>query len=249
VTIDAIASELPSYAARMSAARGAISEPITWYQFNILGNVTQMQRLLPDGYRNLDRLAEGLPVADIGAADGDLAFTLENAAGWEIDIIDTAAANQNGLRGAKLLREQLGSNVQIHDINLDEQFSLPRERYGLVFLLGILYHLQNPYFVLHELARRSHHCILSTKVARLAGKNRLDISDLPVGYLVGPTELNNDSTNYWILSPAGLERLTERAGWNTIATLNAGDTATSTPDSVEADERMFMLLRSRLPRG
>ncbi len=37
--------------------------------------------------------------ADIGGADGDLAFALEHQWGWQVDMVDTAAANMNGLRG------------------------------------------------------------------------------------------------------------------------------------------------------
>ena len=244
MTVEELTETLGSHVERLAAARAAVPEPVVWYRYNILSNVVHLDTLLTGEHRDLDALASGLPVADIGAADGDLAFTLEAAAGWEVDIIDTARANQNGLRGAALLKAQLDSNVQIYDIDLDEQFRLPRSRYGLVFLLGILYHLQNPFYALRELARRSEFCIMSTRVARLAGKERVAIGDLPVGYLVGPTELNDDPTNYWVFSPRGVERVVERAGWEILSSLNIGDTVTSVPDSNEGDERMFALLRS-----
>lgn len=47
-------------------------------------------------------------------------------------MINTAATNMNGLRGARALAEHLGSGVQIHDIHLDSQHRLPGERCGLV---------------------------------------------------------------------------------------------------------------------
>jgi hypothetical protein len=150
----------------------------------------------------------------------------------------------NGLRGARALRDHLGSNVSIHDIDLDSQFRLPRERYGLVFLLGILYHLQNPFYVLRELAGRADHCLLSTRVARLAGPHRTMIGDLPVAYLVNPDETNNDASNYWMFSPVGLERIVVRAGWVVLERHSAGDVIASDPSSPDHDERMFMLLRS-----
>jgi hypothetical protein len=242
--IDDLAQDLSPHADRLAAARASISEPIVWYQYDTLGNLLGIDALLTGEDRDLDALAMGLPVADIGAADGDLAFTLEAVFGWELDIIDTAATNQNGLRGARLLKQALDSRVSIHDIDLDQQFRLPRDSYGLVLLLGILYHLQNPFYVLRELSKRARHCLLSTRVFRLAGPERSEIAHLPVGYLVGPAELNNDATNYWMFTPAGLERLVERAGWNVVSRLNVGDTATSRPDSIEADERMMMLLRN-----
>jgi tRNA (mo5U34)-methyltransferase len=242
--IEQLTRDLESYAERLATARAAVSESVVWYQYDILSNLMHVERLLPPGYRDLNALAADLPVADIGAADGDLAFTLEVATGWELDMIDTAATNQNALRGAALLRERLGSSVQIHDIDLDQQFRLPRDQYGLVFMLGILYHLQNPFFVLRQLAEHSRYCIVSTRVARLAGVNRVPIGSLPVAYLVAPTELNNDATNYWIFAPAGVTRLAERTGWQVISTLNVGDVTHSVPDSNEGDERMFLLLQS-----
>jgi len=229
---------------RLRTARSEIGDGIPWYPYDILANLVHVDGMLTGENRDLNRLVQNLPVADIGAADGDLAFALEDIAGWQIDIIDTAATNMNGLRGAQALRDYLDSRVKIHDIDIDRQFALPRERYGLVFLLGILYHLQNPYYTLRMLASRSTYCLLSTKVARFAGPARTPIGDLPVGYLVAPDETNNDATNYWILSPTGLERLVQRAGWSILDKANLGNTAMSDPATPENDERMFMLLAS-----
>jgi tRNA (mo5U34)-methyltransferase len=242
--IDHFTSALPTQEERLRAARSQIADGIQWYPYQILGNVFHLNEMLSGDNRDLDRLAQGLPVADIGAADGDLSFALEDVAGWQIDVIDTAATNMNALQGARALCAHLDSRVRIYDMDLDRRFTLPRERYGLVFLLGTLYHLQNPYYMMRELADHASYCLLSTRVARFAGPERTAISDLPVGYLLAPNETNQDSTNYWILSPAGLERLVERAGWTILDRLNVGDTVTSDPSGPENDERMFLLLAS-----
>jgi tRNA (mo5U34)-methyltransferase len=242
--LDQLIAGLGGQVERMRLARSEIGGEMPWYPYDILANIVHLDGMLRGENRDLGRLAQGLPVADVGAADGDLAFVLEDLAGWQIDIIDTSATNMNGLQGAHALREHLGSEVGIYDIDLDRQFSLPRERYGLIFFLGILYHLQNPYYALRELAAHSTHCLLSTKVARFAGPARTPIGGLPVGYLVAPDETNNDATNYWILSPTGLERLVQRAGWEILERMNVGDTTTSDPSTPENDERMFLLLRS-----
>jgi tRNA (mo5U34)-methyltransferase len=240
--IDDLVASLASEVERLQIARSRVGDGVAWYPYDILANVVHVNQMLSAPYRDLDELAQGLPVADIGAADGDLAFALENVAGWQVDIIDTAATNMNGLRGAKALRDQLGSRVEIYDIDLDRQFRLPREHYGLAFILGILYHLQNPYYALRELASCASYCLLSTKVARFAGPKRTPIGDLPIGYLLGPREANNDPTNYWIFSPTGLERLVRRAGWTILERLSVGNVAASDPASPGHDERMFMLL-------
>jgi tRNA (mo5U34)-methyltransferase len=246
MNIEDFTATLDSQAERLKTARAEIGAGFPWYPYEILGNVFHLDKMLSAGNRDLDRLAEGLPVADIGAADGDLSFALEDVAGWRLDIVDTAATNMNGLEGARALRDHLGSRVQIYDMDLDRRFTLPRDRYGLVFLLGTLYHLQNPYYMMHELAAHASHCLLSTRVARFAGPERVPIASLPVGYLVAPDETNNDATNYWIFSPAGVERLVQRAGWTVLDRLNVGDTVTSDPSGPENDERMFLLLASTL---
>jgi hypothetical protein len=246
VEIDQLVEGLGAEAERLRLARSEIGDEIAWYPYDILANIIHIDAMLSGEHRDLERLTQGSAVADIGAADGDLAFALEHLGGWQVDIVDTAASNMNALRGATALRDHLGSRVQIYDVDLDRQFMLPRECYGLIFLLGILYHLQNPYYVLRELATRSSYCLLSTKVARFAGPSRTPIGDLPVGYLVAPHETNNDPTNYWVFSPAGVERLVQRTGWTTLERLNVGNTATSDPATPENDERMFMLLRSRV---
>jgi hypothetical protein len=234
----------PRQRRRLAEARKQIGDGIPWYPHDILGNLTHIDALLHGENRDLGRLAVGFPVADIGGADGDLAFMLEDVWGWEVDMIDAAHANMNGLRGARALRTHLQSSVAIEDIDLDSQFRLPREHYGLVFLLGILYHLQNPYFVLRELAKRTDHCLLSTRVARFAGTERTPIAKLPVAYLVNPDETNNDASNYWMFSPTGLTRIVARAGWIVLECHSAGDVVASDPSSPDHDERMFMLLRS-----
>jgi tRNA (mo5U34)-methyltransferase len=234
----------PETREQLAVARRAIGDEIIWYHYDILANLAHLDALLNGENRDLGRLAGGLPVADIGAADGDLAFMLEQTWGWEIDVVDHGPTNQNHLEGARALRDYLGSRVQIEDIDLDSQFRLPRERYGLVLLLGILYHLQNPFYVLRELSARAENCLLSTRVARFAGPGRTPIGDLPVAYLVGPSETNNDATNYWMFAPAGLRRIVARAGWSIVESVSVGDVDASDPSSLEHDERMLLLLRS-----
>ena len=238
-------ADLSPHVDRLREARESIAEPVSWYRYDILGSIIHLDELLTGENRDLERLAGGLPVADVGAADGDLAFTLEHVCGWEMDIVDTAVTNANGLRGARLLRDALGSRAEIHDLDLNGPFALPRERYGLVLLLGILYHLQNPYYVLHHLAERTRYLILSTRVARAAGPERTPVGDLPLAYLVGPDELNADPTNYWIFTPAGLDRLIARTGWEILDSHHAGGVGASDPISAEGDERAFRLLRSK----
>jgi len=218
----------------------------TWYGYDILSNLWHLENLfnqLPDGA--LEIFTSG-HVADIGAADGDLSYFFESL-GLSVDLIDWPATNWNGLEGARALGERLGSrNVAIHEVNLDTQFQLPSERYDLVFFLGILYHLKNPFYILESLARHCHYCFLSTRIARQTADQKLTLEHTPVAYLLDPDECNGDPTNYWIFSAPGLIRLAQRSGWTVRASYRVGDTRQSDPSTTAHDERMFLALESCL---
>jgi len=215
-----------------------------WYPYHTLRNVGVLERLVASAGLDLLKLCQGPygKIADIGGADGDLAFFFEKM-GLSVDLIDNAPTNFNQLEGARLLREALQSNVIIRKVDLDSQFTLSAEKYDAIFLLGVLYHLKNPFFVLEKLAGVARYCFLSTRIARQTDSGK-QISQGPIAYLLGPDECNNDSTNFWIFSEEGLKRLINRTGWSLLSYLSVGVTANSTPADPERDERAFCLLRS-----
>jgi hypothetical protein len=67
---------------------------------------------------------------------------------------------------------------------------------------------------------------------------------LPVAYLLGPIECNNDNTNYWIFSEAGLRRLLYRTGWVIENYLTMGHTEDADPYTEQNDARSFCLIKS-----
>jgi len=221
-------------------------EHFTWYGYDTLGNFSMIDHLVKN-HRDLFRRVHGRPIADIGAADGDVAFILEQL-GYNLEIIDNPPTNWNGLRGAYRLKELLNSNVAIHEIDLDRQFDLPHRDYGLVLFLGILYHLKNPFYVLERLAESAEYCLLSTRVARQSADRSVQLGKASVAYLLDADECNNDSTNYWIFSKPGLFKILKRTGWEVLESTTGGDTKASDPSSPDHDERAFLLLRSSINR-
>jgi len=216
-----------------------------WYGYDIMSNVVHLDRLLSGSNRELLARLQSKAVADIGCADGDLGFFLESQ-GFEIDFVDWPATNWNGMRGVRRLAELLGSSAQVHAVDLDDYFKLPRQGYDLVLFLGILYHLKNPFYVLERLAKSSRHCLVSTRVFRRAPTGE-DLSRLNLGYLLAADESENgDATNYWIFTVPGLRRLCERSGWEVLDFMTVGDLKASDPHSTAHDERAFALLRSRV---
>lgn len=213
---------------------------IPWYPYFSMANLDHLLPLVGP----IDHLFSGNHrVADIGAADGHLAFCFE-AIGNTCDIYDYGPTNYNGLRGARLLKEELPSAVQIYERDLDSQFELQGE-YDLILFLGILYHLKNPYLALERLAKHSRHLIISTRVCRHFIAGGQDVSDISAAYLLGPDESNNDATNYWIFTTVGLLRLFKRTGWDVIAAKHLGDVETSNPQDNARDERVIAVLARR----
>ena len=218
-----------------------------WYPYSTLRNVALLETLSAMANCQLLDICRGAQgkVADIGAADGDLAFFLERQ-GLSVDLIDNEYTNFNGLKGARTLMKALNSSVAIRSIDLDSQFSLGGQKYDAIFFLGTLYHLKNPYFVLESVGRLTRYCFISTRIAKQTADGQL-LSKYPVAYLLGPQECNNDDTNFWIFSEEGLKRLIDRTGWHLLSYVTIGDTVNSTPADPERDERAFCLLEKRAP--
>lgn len=237
------------FAGTLAAAKERIAATrFEWYRYDSLSNLSHLERLLPEEYRDLVKLSAGNPVLDFGCADGDLAFFLESL-GLKVLTFDHVRTNHNGMMGVRALKKELNSSVEIHELDLDNNFEIPEGRYGLALVLGILYHLKNPFYVLETISKRAKYCLLSTRIARLLPDRTTDVSKVPMAYLLGETELNEDATNFWIFSEAGLRRIVERANWRVIAFQTTGDTTASDPDSLDHDERAFCLLESVFGMG
>jgi tRNA (mo5U34)-methyltransferase len=156
-------------------------------------------------------------------------------------------SSYNALRGAKYLKDTLSSQVNINDIDLDSQFKID-PHYDMIFFLGILYHLKNPYYALETRSKRTDVLFVSTKIARFPREGGPDISDFPMAYLLDPTESNNDATNYWVFTEPGLKRLFSRTGWSTLAFRTTGDQFGSNPQDPAHNQRAFAILRNSRPK-
>ena len=213
---------------------------VSWYPYDTLATLELLFRSLKDLHDILPR-SKNRPMLDVGCADGAAAFFFESL-GFTVDAIDHFMTNYNEMQGIRTLKAALKSGVAISDVNLDAGHSLPRDQYGLTLALGVLYHLKNPYTFLETLSRRAEHCLLSTRVAAYTPDGQ-SIQRLPVGYLVDYDETNNDPTNFWVFSEAGLATLFRRTGWKVKRLFYEG-ASESHAASDEADQRAFCLLQS-----
>jgi tRNA (mo5U34)-methyltransferase len=215
-----------------------------WYPHAPLSALPVVSDLLADDFEDVAALVAEEPVGDLGCADGDFALFFAEL-GAEVDAIDHAESNFNQMRGIDVLKRKLGLRLKVYDVDLDGRFELPRDRYGLVLFLGTLYHLRNPFYVLETLAGKAAYCIFSTRIAQVTFNTGINIESEPLAYLLDPRETNNDPTNFWIFSEAGLMRLLARTGWMVRARITAGCLTESNPVEPLADQRIFLLLKSR----
>lgn len=236
--------QINNYSKLLSAAKACIPElEGRWYPYGSLNNFILLDAVVPDGWLSFQSRLCGSRIADIGVADGETSFFLEQS-GVEVDVIENRATNYNGLEGLKALHRFLNSRIRLFEVDLDEHFVLDND-YEFVMLLGVLYHLKNPFYVLEHLAKKSKRMVLSTRIFTHNVIGGMDLAGVPCAYLLDPDECNNDATNFWIFTQVGLGRLLTRTGWQVKGWKNYGATP-SDPFSQARDERAFVYLESRV---
>jgi len=233
------------FRARLESIKKELTIPdYGWYPYEPLTALPVIAELIGPVYEEIASASGSGAVLDIGCADGDLAMFFAHL-GADVDAVDHRESNYNQMRGVDALGRALGLTVHAYDIDLDARFDLPRANYGLALFLGTLYHLKNPFYVLEKLAAVADWCMVSTRVAQVTPGARARIEAEPVAYLLGPREINDDPTNFWIFSAVGLTRVLERAGWIPVGAKRIGCAVDSDPVNPAADERMFVLAKSR----
>lgn len=216
---------------------------LTWYPYDSMASIDHIAPFLHGHFAEFERAFRAGPVIDFGCGDGDIPLFFASL-GCEVAAADNPPNNHNWMAGVRALRDRLSLPVEIHELDADTATQLPGSTYGLAFSLGVLYHLKNPYLALQTLANHSRYCVLSTRIADVT-KSGLPIKDEPLAYLLDHRETNNDPTNQWIFSPAGLERIVKRSGWRIIDQLTRGCTDASNPTDLDKDARTFLFMRSQ----
>src|SRR5579863_560709 len=247
-SLDALASRFHDHL--KSVKNKTALEGLQWYPWRSLAAIQMLDRELGVDLDALQKMigANSIkpPVLDLGCGDGDVAFFLESL-GANVDAVDHPPTNYNRMEGVRALKRALGSHIGIHPVDMDSRPNLPGSSYGLAIMLGVLYHLKNPYLALETLARNSRHLYLSTRIASLTPDRAVNFGALPMAYLVDDRELNNDPTNFWIFSEVGLKRIVRRSGWNILKYSTLGVSAsTADPVTTQGDVRAYLLAESRL---
>ena len=223
--IQELVRQAQAFEKRLDQVKASLApQEIVWYPYRTLAAIPALEKLLTGPHRYLLDLAAGDPILDLGCGDGDpildlgcgdgaISFFFESL-GCEVHAVDNPHTNHNQMRGFTAIRTALHSSVAFEAVDLDSQFRLPQDVFGLATFLGVLYHLKNPYYVLEALAHHARYCILSTRVAQRTAKG-VAMKGESLAYFLAPGETNDDDTNYWIFSESALRRLLDR-GVNVI---------------------------------
>jgi tRNA (mo5U34)-methyltransferase len=239
--MESILERIPRFQQSLNSIKASHPE-ITFYPYGTIDALYNIEKLLAgSGLNLLDLLQQG-ETLDIGGSDGDLSFFLDCELGVKSTLVENANTQHNGLTGFHVLREELGSSVELFEANIDRHFVMPK-KYHFVFFLGILYHLKNPYNALECIGQFADYCLLSTRIARCTPGNSLMAYE-SLAYLLDENECNNDSTNYWIFSVTALQTLFSRTGWEVVQSLHMGNPY-SNPRDNDKDERYWCLLKRK----
>jgi hypothetical protein len=259
---------------------------ISLYDFDSLENIERILSLLDDqSLAYLDDMPNKTMI-DIGCANGDVGFVFEET-GFSIALLDKShvaegqgsLVRQNAPLVASIIAKNKGSRAVVFDQDIDDGFdpeqviarftrshegSAHFERFGLGVMVGLLYHLKNPYSAIEKVGQLCDHLIVGTWVADCLPDRRKIIKDEQIVFLLNDRQLAADPTNYWIFTPRSLRVLVERCGWQVLAeqlvtnpmedtttkpvslrerwlARRGGQPGVSPPDNVK--QRLFMFLK------
>ena len=192
----------------------------TWYHSFRFGNVyahgtiTSLQyqmwvsSLIPENLKNKT-------VLDIGTADGFYSFLCESRGAKKVVAVDWLE-----FPGFTAAHKILNSNVEFLKLVVDEStfgftdlkskigtINEIKEKFDIILLFGVLYHLPNPVMVLKTLANITHKMLLIS--------SHIIDSKEPVMYYYPEGSLTpGDTTNWWVPTPSCLIDIGKRLGFN-----------------------------------
>lgn len=160
---------------------------------------------------HLSENLDGLRVLDIGASDGFYSFEAERR-GAEVTAVDSCPSDQTGFDVA---RDILGAKTRFVQENIYDLPSLSLGRFDIIFFMGVIYHLPDPYLAL-EIVRSLtksggkvflESAIIDNGYRTVAGEEHEvpdNFKDFPIALF---TRLN--PTQHWLFTALALRRLSE----------------------------------------
>lgn len=159
----------------------------------------------------------GKSVLDIGAWDGLFSFEAERR-GARVTAMDTSfedGGNWGGTTGFNFARRQLGSKVEFRAGNVHALDPATHGSFDFVFFFGVLYHLTNPVDALRRVRAVCRECcLIETAFCMHPDGLKRPLWEFNHG-------CDNDPTNYWYPTVAGLAAVLRLAGFGEANVLYA----------------------------
>lgn len=157
-------------------------------------------------------------VLDVGAWDGYFSFEAEKRGARDVLATDHFCWSGEGWGtkdGFDYVHGVLNSAVRTHDVDVPNLDPKLLGKFDLVLLLGVLYHVKDPYRCLEAAAAMCLDHIVIETVTAMAHE------PTPVMRLFRPKELADDPTNFWAPNIPALEVMLGSMGFSRIeATLS-----------------------------
>ncbi len=180
-----------------------------------------------EGIKALDALREeadliftgdlaGKRVLDIGAWDGFFSFEAERRGAKDVLATDhfcwsgTGWGDKSGFDHA---HARFGSAVRSLDLDVADHDPAALGTFDIVLLLGVLYHVKDPYRTLESAAGMcSDHLVIETVTA-------LRHETTPAMRLFSTLELDEDPTNFWAPNILALQEMCRQCGFTRFQVL------------------------------
>jgi tRNA (mo5U34)-methyltransferase len=162
----------------------------------------------------------GKTVLDIGAWDGFFSFEAEKRGAARVLATDSFVWSGSGWgskAGFELARRALGSRVEDMDVDVMDLDPSVIGTFDVVFSMGVLYHLRNPFLALEKVAAVTRDRLILSTWADLTDVER------PAAAFYPTTELGGDPSNWWGLNPPCLRAMLEDVGFTRITIMSPAD--------------------------
>lgn len=158
----------------------------------------------------------GRRVLDIGAWDGFFSFEAERRGAVEVVATDHFCWSGDGWgdkRGFDHAHARYGSKVNSRDLPIEAHSPRNLGLFDTVLLLGVLYHVKDPFRTLETAAAMSaDHLVIETVTA-------LHHDPVPAMRLFSDRELDSDPTNFWAPNVLAIREMCTRFGFSNLTVL------------------------------
>jgi len=190
----------------------------TWYHSFRFGNVYAPGTITSLKYQMwvsslIPENLEGKTVLDIGAADGFYSFLCESRGAKKVVAVDWLK-----FPGFAAAHKILNSKVEFQKLVVDDStlgftklksnigtINDIEEKFDIVLLFGVLYHLPNPTMVIQKLFENTDMLLIASHI--------IDSEELAMYYYPEGSLTTGDTTNWWVPTPSCLTDIGTRIGF------------------------------------